>query len=195
MKIHLQWGIPKGNRVQVATLLYDTFEYKFRYVLGPRNKGIPFITHYINERYTLVALVQNQVVGVAGIKLKDGEFLKIKLGPWLRSYHLWALRGILIGFPIFINTTKFDELKIDSIAVIKAMRSQGIGTRLIDEIKTFSSARGFQRISLDVINTNIRARILYERTGFRIIKFIPIPRPWSSFLGFTGVFEMVYEIG
>ena len=55
---------------------------------------------------------------------------------------------------------------MDGIAVRADQRGQGIGTRLLCGIFDFASTQHFQSIRLDVVDTNPRARQLYERVGF-----------------------------
>jgi len=56
-----------------------------------------------------------------------------------------------------------------SIAVKVGFRNQGIGTKLIQEISDRYFDKGIESISLSVDKRN-KARFLYERTGFVIVK-------------------------
>ena len=65
-----------------------------------------------------------------------------------------------------------NELKIEAIAVKKEARSSGIGTKLVEHLTQFAKEKGYKYLSLDVVDTNNRAQILYERLGFVVIKKI-----------------------
>ena len=55
---------------------------------------------------------------------------------------------------------------MDGIVVHPEMRGQGIGTRLLSELNAFACQEGYNKIRLDVIDTNPAARRFYERNGF-----------------------------
>ena len=55
---------------------------------------------------------------------------------------------------------------MDGIFVTPAARGRGVGTALLDAICLEAKARGYAEVRLDVIDSNARARALYERTGF-----------------------------
>lgn len=64
-------------------------------------------------------------------------------------------------------TEKVDELHIDEIQLLPEFQGKGIGTKIINDIK--SNAEGSNiATKLQVLKTN-RARNLYERLGFKII--------------------------
>jgi ribosomal protein S18 acetylase RimI-like enzyme len=56
-----------------------------------------------------------------------------------------------------------------SIGVAPAWRGHGIGTALLDELIARARANGLRAISLSVESGN-RARALYERAGFRVVR-------------------------
>ncbi|MCL2862728.1 MAG: GNAT family N-acetyltransferase [Methanimicrococcus sp.] len=59
------------------------------------------------------------------------------------------------------------EIFIDFIATSPEYRSTGIGTKLIEFIR---SDLGYNAIGLDVMTKNPRAKKFYERMGFKVIK-------------------------
>ncbi len=78
---------------------------------------------------------------------------------------LGGLRACIVGL-MMIRKPEPGELLMDGIAVAPAARGQGIGGRLIAALTDFARKEGYERIRLDVIDTNPRARALYERCGF-----------------------------
>ncbi|MDO8123408.1 MAG: hypothetical protein Q6364_03420 [Candidatus Hermodarchaeota archaeon] len=103
MTIELQWTIPKGQYRRVARTIYDAFEHKLRYTLGPREKAIAFITSQINDKYVLVALKYGKIIGIAGSRTTEGELVESKLIPWLRTYHYRALRSLVVALPFLLD--------------------------------------------------------------------------------------------
>ena len=89
------------------------------------------------------------------------------------------------------HKTKTGELYIEAIAVTEFARGKGIGTKLIDSIIKFANNKGYICITLQVIDTNPRAKELYEKVGFSVIKNSKI-WPVNKLVGwsFTEVFLM-----
>jgi ribosomal protein S18 acetylase RimI-like enzyme len=82
---------------------------------------------------------------------------------------------------------------MDGIAVSPAARGRGIGSRLLEQLKQFAAHEGYRSIRLDVIDTNPRARQLYERQGF-------VPTRTASFrhlrwlLAFSSATTLEYRV-
>jgi ribosomal protein S18 acetylase RimI-like enzyme len=57
---------------------------------------------------------------------------------------------------------------IEAIAVSDEARGMGIGTQLLKVADSVARELGFEGLQLMVIQENYRARLLYEREGFRI---------------------------
>ncbi len=194
VSIELQWGLPDHLRLSAASLIYDTFITKYRYTLGPREKGIRFIANAFRAEYGLVAFSDGDFVGVAGVKNSEGELIEIRFNRWARTYHILTLRSFFIGFPFWFGKRPLGVLTLNSISVKDAARGQGIGTQIIQEFIQYGKEQGYQALNLEVINSNIRAKALYERLGFKTTDYSRIPLPWSHLLGFTGVYEMTYPL-
>ncbi|GGN98750.1 GNAT family N-acetyltransferase [Saccharibacillus kuerlensis] len=66
------------------------------------------------------------------------------------------------------------EYYLDSLAVSGAYRGAGIGTRLIEAFEQRAAELGWTRALLLVDRTNLRARALYERLGYREDGFVEL---------------------
>lgn len=55
------------------------------------------------------------------------------------------------------------------IFVASALRSRGLGTRLLDAVCAEAKAQGGTHLRLGVVQANRRARALYDRTGFQCL--------------------------
>jgi ribosomal protein S18 acetylase RimI-like enzyme len=64
-----------------------------------------------------------------------------------------------------------DLVYIEALAVRAASRGQGIGSLLLSDAGLWARQQKRSRLALHVLNSNIGARRLYERVGFR---------PWQS---------------
>lgn len=194
MTIELQWGIPKGQYRRAARIIYDAFEHKFRYTLGPREKAIAFITSRIDAKYALVALKDGKIIGIAGARTTEGELVDIKLIPWLRTYHVRALRSLVVALPFLLDWKQKGVLELNNLSVTAEARGHGVGTRMVKEFIRYAKSKGFLCVLLEVVDENVRAKALYKRLGFKTVKHEKVPRPWSFLLGFTGATQMVYQL-
>ena len=86
-----------------------------------------------------------------------------------------------------------DRLLLDGICVTRAARGQGIGTALMAAIGDEAAARGYGQVRLDVIDSNWRAKALYERLGFRVEKTTSIGL-LRFIYGFRAAITMVKEV-
>ncbi len=159
-------GVPDGGEEQVAALYWEAFGRKLAPALGPPEKGRAFIAAHLDHGRGIVALVDGRVVGVAGYRLGGRALTGGGARDVLSAY------GVLRGLPrlavlaLFERAPATGELVMDGIAVDAAYRGRGIGGLLLAETAALAADHGCRRVRLDVIDTNPRARALYERHGF-----------------------------
>ena len=194
MPIQLQWGLPNYLRLAAASLIYDTFVKKYQYTLGPRKKGIQFLANSFRAEYGLVAFSDGEFVGIAGAKNNEGELIDVRFSRWIRTYNIRAIRSFVIGFPFWFEKKAPGTLTVSNISVKDTFRGQGIGSLILQEFMRYGTAQGYRVLTLEVINSNVRAKALYQRLGFRITNYSSILFPWRHLLGFTGVYEMSYPV-
>lgn len=125
-----------------------------------------------DERLLLPMTVQ-QLDAVMSIELQAYAF------PWTRGNFIDSLaagyaaqvlhgaHGELLGY--FIAMEGVDELHLLNITVAPAAQGQGHARFMLDELCTLGRARGAHQIWLEVRDSNLRARAIYERYGFRHI--------------------------
>ena len=194
LKFKLCWGLPEKFRLQVAAMLYDTFERKFRFTMGPRNLAIPFFASQLVPRFALLAIQKGTLVGMAAAKTASGELLSIRFLPWIRTYRHRALRSFIIGAPFYFEFRDPSVLTLSGLSVNPPLRRKGIGTALVKEFLRVGKKKGYRAVHLEVINSNVQAKALYERLGFKAVNFHIIPPPWDRWLGFSGKFDMEYVL-
>ena len=61
----------------------------------------------------------------------------------------------------------YDEIDITNIAVRKIFRRKGIANKLIEEVLVYAKEKEVSNINLEVRLSNIPARNLYEKYGFK----------------------------
>jgi ribosomal-protein-alanine N-acetyltransferase len=89
----------------------------------------------------------------------------------LESPHKWgwglALNGTLISF-ILVQQIK-EDAEIVTFVVGKAFQGQGFGKKILKTFLQQATSRGIQNLYLDVHESNLNARHLYESVGFKKI--------------------------
>jgi len=82
---------------------------------------------------------------------------------------------------------------MDGIFVAPAARGHGVGTALLDATIAEARTRGYAEVRLDVIDSNPRARALYERVGF-VAKDTQQLGPLRHIFGFKSATTMVRAV-
>ncbi len=193
--VHMSRGLPEVLRAQAAALYWQAFGGKLGAVMGPDEKALAFLHAAIRADHVFVALNDaGQLLGMAGYKTPTGSFAGGSEGDFRRAYgwigalwREWVLRQLL-------DEIDNERFLIDGICVQSGQRGQGIGGQLLSALCDEGAARGYKTIRLDVINTNWRARALYERKGFVAINSEPIG--WLRYVfGFASTTTMVKTLG
>ena len=194
MNLEIRFGVPKNQLVRVAKILYESFEDKFGNIFGDKNKFIIFISSCLRNDRTLVAFKDGLAVGFAGLEYDGKSFININFTQNLKTFGLGALRIAFLGGIFLFNRAAENEILLDSLAVSTNERGKGIGSKLIHSVIDHARSHGFYQIRLEVIETNQKARRLYERFGFEEFKIQKVPFPFNKLLGFGSVTEMIYRL-
>lgn len=160
-------GLADAERAEVAALYWGAFGGKLGRVMGPEPRALAFIEEVLDPTHALVARdALGTILGVAGFKTYEGAFVGGGLSEMARHYgrlgSLWRL-AILSLLEREVENHRF---LMDGIIVAPHARGRGVGTALLDAIAREALKRGHREVRLDVIDSNPRARALYEREGF-----------------------------
>lgn len=96
------------------------------------------------------------------------------LGDYHRTYGARALRPWLV-FHLSEARCRSRGLYICSMEVLPTFQCQGVGTAMFSALLERAAALGAPIVKLDVRMTNPRARALYERLGFKPIRYPLLP--------------------
>ena len=165
--IHVQAGLPAGTEEKEAELYWEAFGAKLGRVMGPRDKALAFINRVIDPSHALSAVAEDgTLLGVAGFKTHQSALVGGTFEDMTAIYGTFGAiwRGALVS--LLERDTENERFLMDGIFVAPEARGQGVGTALLDAIVEEARRRGYASVRLDVINTNPRARALYERHGF-----------------------------
>ncbi|MCX7288926.1 MAG: GNAT family N-acetyltransferase [Rhodobacterales bacterium] len=184
-------GLHDHLRPEAARLYWEAFGGKLGRVLGPDAKALRFFERVIRADLCLTAVDRDgHLIGIAGFKTQGGSFaggswadltaIYGRWGGWWRGRLLWALSGNVDN----------DRFIVDGICVARDHRSKGTGTLLLAALYDEAARRGYRSIRLDVIESNWRARALYEREGF-VAAGTETLGPLRHLLGFAASTTMV----
>ncbi|WP_338930436.1 GNAT family N-acetyltransferase [Streptomyces netropsis] len=187
-------GVPAGAERRAAELYWDAFGRKLGPALNPPDKAVPFIAAHLNADRAVCALLDGQLVGLAGYQLNGRSLTGGSASDVLRAYgHLRGLHRLLL-LALFERHPAPGQLVMDGIAVDPGLRGRGVGSLLIEEVAAVATEQDRREIRLDVIDANPRARALYERRGFTAVRTERTPY-LRGLLGFGAVTTMRRAVG
>lgn len=159
-------GLPEAHRRQAAEVYYAAFGPKLGLLMGSADHGTSVIEKSLCPALILAAVQQERLVGLAGLVYDGRSFLVPRRSAFVSEYGLAGGLARWIVFRASSGRHATDGLTVEALAVAPTMRSQGIGTLLLQAVFDLAGARGLTTVSLDVVDTNPHARRLYERLGF-----------------------------
>lgn len=162
-------------------LVHDSGPLAFRYVFSQHHEAqsLDFLQAAFRDghgefgfRNHLVAQRAGAVVGVAAMwdARANLRFTVAAARQILGFYRVAAPAVILRGLRMerVVRPAAPGVAYIGHVAVVPALRGQGIGRSLLGHLLDRARGEGYARAALDVAATNPRARALYEGLGFRI---------------------------
>lgn len=184
-------GFPDQDRNEIARMYWAAFGPKLNVAIGPPDKAIALLAEMLNPGSSIVARARDgELLGVAGYKTPMGAFFSIEFKVLRRHFGfagaVW--RGAILS--LLMRKPEAGTLLMDGIFVTERARGQGVGTVLLNAIKRKARARGCSSVRLDVIDTNPRARQLYEREGFRAVAVRRLG-PFRHIFGFASATTMI----
>lgn len=169
-KISILAGFPEDQRPVAARLFWQAFSGKLGKVLAPEDKALRLVERILNPEFAISAVDEDgRLLGLAGYKTSDGALAGGSLADMTAVYGMFG--GLWRGFLLDVLERKIepDCLLMDGIFVAETARGQGIGGTLLKAIGEEARQRSLSRVRLDVVDTNPRAKALYERSGFKAV--------------------------
>ena len=192
--ITLLKGFPPGQRRAAAELFWGAFRQKLAPVMKPEDRALAFLDQVVSPDHAISAVAPDgRLLGIAGFKTAEGAFIGGELSD-LQAVYGWfggLSRGLLLSS--LERDLAPGVLLMDGIVVAEAARGQGLGARLLAAIKEEARARGCALVRLDVIDSNPRARALYEREGFVAGRTTDLG-PLRHLFGFRRALEMTCRV-
>lgn len=196
-RIEIRIGLPENCLREAAEIFYESFQQKMYPIMGSRERGVSFLQRYLNPEGAIVAMVEGQLVGIAGLQYEGCHFFSPSISELAHEFG-W-LRGFMkiVRMRIFHSPDREGELYLKAIMVSSSIRGRGVGTHLLTGVSDFALAYGFGAVRLDVVDTNPGARRFYERRGFVAGKIRRCPFPFlfiSRVMGFSSAITMIKKI-
>lgn len=166
----VQPGFPDGQRRAAAMLFWSAFRGKLEKIMAPETRALAFLEDALDPASAFSAVSrEGALLGLAGFKTNDGAFVAGTLARMTEVYGLFdgLWRSVLLD--LLEREPEPGSLLMDGIFVSEAARGKGVGTALLQAIFKKAAEDGLDRVRLDVIDRNVRARSLYERVGFRVV--------------------------
>jgi ribosomal protein S18 acetylase RimI-like enzyme len=162
-----QQGLPEVHRECAATLYDEAFGQKFKVAVRSEKIRRSLLKRCFQRDHAFVAIAGDKLVGIAGFHTVKGSFT-----GGMTYEELISLLGFVAGswaaviFSFYERTSEKGVLLMDGIAVHRDFRGVGIGGKLLDELVAYAEKNKYEKVRLDVIETNPKAKKLYERVGF-----------------------------
>jgi len=191
--ITIQYTFPNNQSATVARLYYQAFQQKLAPIFRDDDKALALLTCAMNPDYAYVAMYDGNVVGVAGFKDSKGNLVDAKAEHFTDNFGFFGGWWRIFALMILDRELEDGILLMDGLAVDASMRGQGLGTKLLDAIIAHGKDNQYNSIRLDVVDTNPRAKQLYERKGFVATKTESYPF-FERIFGFGGATTMLYPL-
>jgi len=188
-------GFHEAERPAIAALYWEAFGDKLGRLLGPETKALPYIADALSPDHAFCARdAAGNILGVAGFKSPDGALVDSQLAQMVPHYGRVGASWRILALAALSSDVDNRRFLVDGLFVAAPFRGQGIGSRLLQAIAQEAVDRGYDEIRLDVIDTNGRARSLYERRGFEAVARNRTGL-LSAVFGFTSATVMVRRLG
>jgi ribosomal protein S18 acetylase RimI-like enzyme len=183
-----------AHREMACRLFWDAFRQKLGPVMKPEAKALAFLSRVMRSDHAISAVGEDgRLLGIAGFKTANGAFIGGGLSDLRAVYGIWGgmWRGVLLD--MLERDLEDGTLLMDGIFVDPIARGQGIGAALLDAVAKRALDSGLAKVRLDVIDTNPRAKALYERQGFRATGTMNMG-PLRYLFGFNAATTMVRDL-
>jgi len=177
--------IPEGLRTRAGEIYYQAFERKLQPLVGSPEATRRALAEGMDLNMAIGVVVDGDLLGLAGLHSRVGIFSSLRLRNSLNCL------GLLRGGYAWVVLNLFGKgagclpgvLRIAALAVDERARGRGLGSALIEAVLEKAQREGFDSVRLEVVDSNVGARRLYERMGFGVIAthHYRIPRGWLGF--------------
>ena len=197
MEVKIETQIRAGDESIVAQLYSQAFERKFVNLIGSAQEASLFFKDGINRDRAIAAYsAENELLGMAGFEQGQQKLIGLELEHFKKHFGFFKgiYKGVLMDILFSRKAENEKEILMDGIVVKNGHRGKGIGKKLFQGLEAYAKSNDFHSIRLDVIDENPKAKKLYEKIGFEVIKHEKVPYPLADYIGVSGVSTMVKQL-
>ncbi|MEM7774744.1 MAG: GNAT family N-acetyltransferase [Pseudomonadota bacterium] len=162
-------GVPQAQIARATRIYCEAFGEKLSPFLGSVDDMVGPLSSALVADRAVVAMRGGEVAGVVGFKVRGRGLFEPTFWQFAKAYG-WSGPFRLLGLSFLDRPERSGELLLDGLAVAADARGQGLGTGLLKATEAHAARLGKVSVGLDVVDTNPRARQLYERVGFAATK-------------------------
>lgn len=170
MTVRILRGLPDVLRAEAVRLYWQAFGGKLGAVMGPEARALAFLDRAIRGDHAFVAIEDGRLRGMVGFKTPQGSFAGGAMADLVAVYGRFGATWRAGVLELLSREVDNDRFLLDGICVEAEARSRGIGAALLAAIEAEAVQRGYGAVRLDVIGENWRARALYERQGYQVVR-------------------------
>lgn len=182
-----------GDELAATRIYAAALFQKLRPFFGTIEAAASFLAPHMRRDRGVSAILGGRVVGIAGYRLDGTGLFEPKWRHFRQRFGFFGTSIRMAGLAFLDKTDADGVLSMDGIAVSEEARGKGAGTALLGAVVDVARRTGQHAVRLDVIDTNPRARALYERNGF-----VPEKRRELGFLkpifGFSSATTMCRQV-
>ena len=168
-----------SDAAAIAALLLEGFGHEYSGKLRtPAGRRMMERIHMLPGRLTGVVMIEPDggvPIGMAGLRTREVRaqvgwaedqitMEELGIGP-----AVWLELRASLSEPGTYNP-RGDEAYIYNVVVTASWRGKGAGDRLLEYLHVEAERRGKRCVLLEVVSTNLYARHLYERHGYRVVR-------------------------
>ncbi len=149
-----------------------------------------------DDETIIVAVEDGEILGVLMLlkkNMKREMNLKISKLKLVLKYGPVKLLKIIKGAEAIYRQPEDDELYIELVSVSKAHTGKGIGSKLMEAAFKYFENSKYKKLTLDVLDANVRAHKLYKDLGFEDDGVIELSKKYQNRLNGEKFIYMKYE--
>ena len=166
-KMDILSDLPDTFRKPAVQLFLDSLGEKIVPAMGHRSRAEALLMDSLNSDACFLAVEGSDLLGMIGLNTSETVFVEAGLVDFLKHAGFFRSLWTLPILGAMEHSTMSDEIYVEMIAVSPTARGQGIGHALLARAEEHGIALGKSRLTLQVVDTNPRAKKLYETLGFR----------------------------
>lgn len=176
--------IPDSFRKPAVDLFLDSLGEKIVPAMGKRSRAEALLMDSLRGEACFLAVEGSNLLGMIGLNTSEKVFVQAGLRDFVKQVGLFRSLWTLPILGTMEHPIAADEIYIEMIAVSPNARGKGVGHALLGRAEERGMALNKSRLTLQVVDTNPRAKKLYEELGYSTTKTYNT-YPWGRLVGWS----------